>query len=181
MTISELVTLMTALVAVGGFGLSVASFTSLRRMRAAEAAKIEASARTEKTNNARLEDEITERVLKRADSEIAAQEKKIDDLQAALMVEQAARNADKAQHEARHEALRMELQAEREAREKERLEHDREINAVRAELNTERSARGALQQRIGVLETELAKRDQRIKELEALGTFKSTTHGFKAQ
>jgi uncharacterized coiled-coil protein SlyX len=170
----DLSTLLALVTGIGGLTLSVFSFASMRRMRNAEALAKE-------TESKSLEDTITERVLKRADSEIAAQAKHIDELKAALMVEQAARNSDKAQHEARHDSLRMELQAEREAREKELLEHDREINAVRAELNTERSARGALQQRIGVLETELAKRDQRIKELEALGTFKSSTHGFKAQ
>jgi predicted RNase H-like nuclease (RuvC/YqgF family) len=106
--------------------------------------KADAESRERDATGKKLEDEITERVLKRADSEIAAQAKKIDELQAALMVEQEARNADKAQHEAKHDALRMELQAEREARESDRVAHDKEIAEMRDELTDLRMGVGIL-------------------------------------
>ncbi len=133
----DLSTLLALVTGIGGLTLSVFSFAAMRRMRNAEALAKETEAKS-------LEDTITERVLKRADSEIVAQAKKIEELQAALLVEQAARNSDKVQHEARHDALRMELQAEREARESDRVSHDKEIAEMRDELTDLRMGVGIL-------------------------------------
>jgi len=56
----------TALIALGGLSLSIASFVSMRRLRRAEARNVE--------------DEITERILNRANAETERQQKEIDDL-----------------------------------------------------------------------------------------------------
>jgi predicted RNase H-like nuclease (RuvC/YqgF family) len=152
----EIATMLTALAALGGLFLSAAAFVSMRRMRAAEAQEKEEKARTEKASRAKLEDEITEKVLARANKEL-------DKLQGRLDVEVAARLADKLLYEAEIEKLRNEVHTERSAR---GLIETKLIEA---------------QQRITALEDELLKREKRIKELESnSGAFPAARpHGFK--
>jgi chromosome segregation ATPase len=108
------------------------------------------------TESKKLEDEITERVLVRADKEI-------DKMQRQLDAEIKSRAADKVAYEAEIEKLRMEVHSERSAR-----------GMLESKLIASERLQAESMQRISALEDErdryvmeIARKDARIRDLES--------------
>lgn len=90
----DLATWATIATSLGGFFVSVAAFVSMRRMRAAEAFDKEEQAKERAKSRARLEDEITERVLSRANVDNERLSKEVERLRLELQNERAERIKD---------------------------------------------------------------------------------------